>query len=81
VTQPWTETVQHPGVWGVVGREYHDYCNTCGAILDGVSAAEHCKITGHAGHNGRYISIEGWVTQPWTETIEHPGVWGIIGYR
>ena len=82
VTEAWTEYVEHPGVWGIVGNKFYDACNTCNMDVTGF-APQHAMETGHAGHHIASIGLEGWVSQAWTETIQHPAVreYGIIGYQ
>lgn len=41
-------TTQHVHDWEVLSQktEDHDYCNTCGADITGISTKEHCKASG-----------------------------------
>lgn len=41
-------TTQHVHDWEVLSQETedHDYCNTCGADITGISTKEHCKASG-----------------------------------
>lgn len=70
-TPAWTETIIQPSVWGVVDRQEHVYCNTCGAILDGTDIGAHLKSTQHTGYHTGWEDIYGWIDTP-PGYIHHP---------